>query len=204
MAHRGNRPPPEVTAERERKAFRLRCRGKTTQAIADRLGMTRQGIEALLKRVETRELKRLTGSWERLKVTDHHRYEHAVQESFDAWHRSKKPIGKAGRRTVKAAGGLGDDDQLGGDQIVETADKIEQTGNVAYLHTAFKAMSEQADLWGLKVLPASNDTASSISQLAEDAAKRAKVYEARKEREATPRDSAGTPGNDPSGDDGVS
>jgi hypothetical protein len=53
------RPNRETVLEREKTAWRLRCEGQTTAAIGKALGITRQGAEAALRRVETRERRRL-------------------------------------------------------------------------------------------------------------------------------------------------
>jgi hypothetical protein len=171
----------------------------TTQAIADQLGITRQGVEAILKRVESRELVRLSKSVERVKVTNHHRLEHVIEESFAAWHKSKEPLKRASR---KKTGGVninpdGDDDDC--EQEVTSTEVIERTGDVRYLHTGMGAMEAEAKLWGLEVLPASNERASSISELAQDMKRRGEEYETRQNAEDTPDDSARTPDGRASG-----
>jgi hypothetical protein len=179
--------------EREITAWRLRVRGKSTQTIADQLGMTRQGVEAILARLERRELKKLSKRIARHKVTHHHRYEHVVEETFDAWHASKKPLKRAQRR-VKGGVNVnpsGDDDDC--QEEISSTEVTERTGDVNYLHTGMAAMKNQAQLWGLEVLPASQDQASSISHLSEDMQRRGEEYDAREAEEELTRDPAGTP-----------
>jgi hypothetical protein len=163
------------STDRETKAWKLRAEGKTTKAIAEELGITRQGVEATLQRLESRELGRLARWVDSVKVTQHHQLETIIEESFHAWFESKKPLKRA-RREMTA----GDDDGPGapGSEVMST-DVIERTGDVAYLDMAMKAMDGQAELWGLYVLPAANEQASSISQLMADLKKRGEEQETR-------------------------
>jgi hypothetical protein len=158
--------------------------------------MTRQGVEALLDRVNARELVKLSKKVEHSKVTNHHRHEYIISESLAAWEKSKEPQKRASRKTS----GLGDGDGDGvvGEEVTST-DVIERCGDTTYLRTAMESMSQQADLWGLKVLPASQERASSISSLAEDMKKRGAEYEARQATEDTGGNPDGTPPATPDG-----
>jgi hypothetical protein len=156
-----NRPNKALQLEREKTAWALRCKCKTTQSIANVLGITRQGVEAILDRVEKREAAKLSRSFHRVKARHYHQLEHVKEETIDAWHQSKE----AGHR-VKQTGDGGDGE---GATVTEA---FNREGNVQYLHTAMKAMSHQAEILGLNVEAASQDVASAASVAIEAMEKR--------------------------------
>jgi DNA-binding transcriptional regulator LsrR (DeoR family) len=162
--------------DRVTKALELRSQGQTTRAIALALGISRQGVEKILRRIDRRELVRLATRLDALKVTQHHQLETIIEESFHAWEKSCQPLKRARKTT-------GDD---GGDTSeVMSTDVIERCGDVSYLETVMQAMDAQARLWGLEVLPAAHERPSSLSQLMADLKARAEEYETR-ERAADP------------------
>lgn len=177
-----NRPNRETVLQREITAWKLRCRGWTTQRIAEELGLTRQGVEAILKRVETRESKALSKSFARVKAKQYHQLEHIYEETLDAWHKSKEAL----RRARQTNAGDGEEGQI-------VTEVIDREGNVTYLHTAMKAAAEQRSLYGLDVQAAPQDQAAGIAQLNQDLEERGREYEAREEEERASRDSSGVP-----------
>lgn len=174
----------KVLRAREARAWAMRSRGWSQIRIATELGIGQPSVSKLLGRVEARELKRMSKSVERVKVTQHSQLEHVIEEALDAWHRSKTPRKRAARKTV---GGMppmphGDDDDpahISVPDTVETSEIIERDGDTGYLYAAMTAMGNIRSLWGLDVAPALQEPASSIASLTADLFARASSYEQR-------------------------
>ena len=172
-----SQPNREQVIENETKAWQLRCRGWVQTRIAAHLGISQPAISKILKRVELRELKKLTVSVERLKVVQSGQLDHVVEESLDAWHRSKEPRKRAASRDGGSGPGAGGK--------VTTSEIIERDGDPALLYCSMQALAHQRSLWGLDVSPALREPAASVAQLAKDLLIRASGYEERKAAEAT-------------------
>jgi hypothetical protein len=192
------RPNRSQARDHEGKAWDLRCRGWSQWRIAAQIGVCQQAVSKILARVEARELKRLSESVERLKVEQTGQLGHVIEESVDAWHRSKQPRKRATSRT---GGGSDDEDGGGGSDTVKTLDVIERDGDPAFLYAAMNAMDRIRSLWGLDVSPALQDPAASVAELARDLLKRSDAYEQRKAQEGQAdhpgRDGAADPGGAP-------
>lgn len=182
------RPPDQVTAARMSRAWTLRARGWSQCAIAEELGITQSAVSKLLARIERRELKRLAAAVERQKVTQHFHLEHVASEAFQAWDRSKTPRKRAASRRSIDGGGGGGDGQ-GGDEV-QTTEVIERDGDPSYLYAAMQALGNLRSLWGLDVLAAQQDAASTIAAITRDMAERAESYE----RDEATQGGAGDPG----------
>lgn len=190
-------PPDDVTHAREARAWRMRSRGWSQLRIADELGITQSGVSRLLARVERRELRRLSKAVERLKVVQSAQLDHVIEESIDAWHRSKTPRKRAASKTEIPGGGgdgHGGDDQ-GGE--TRTTEVVERDGEASYLYAAMTALTHQRSLWGLDVAPALQDPVGSIADLTRDLFRRAAEYEQRGDGEGEGQTQAG-PAGDPS------
>ena len=109
------RPNRSQTVDHESKAWGLRCKGWCQSRIAGELGLTQQGISKLLGRIEARELIRLSSSVERIKVVQSGQLDHVIEESIEAWHRSKVARKRALRRV--STGGDGDGQGGDGDEV---------------------------------------------------------------------------------------
>lgn len=180
MSRNGNRPTREVTLEREAKAWAMRSRGRTQDHIATELGLAQGTVSRILGRVEARELKRLSANVERIKARQNAQLEHMLEESVDAWHKSKQPRKRASSRS---GGGSGDE--------VETHEVIERDGDPSHLYCAMTALGHQRQLWGLDVMAALPESATSIAELARDLLTRGASYEKRK---AEGQQAGSTPG----------
>lgn len=185
-------PPPvdNVRRAREARAWEMRSRGRSQLSIARELGLTQSGVSRLLARVERRELRRLSAAVERLKVVQSAQLDHIIEESLEAWHRSKTPKKRAASKT--AVGGEGD----GGDEV-RTTEVVERDGDTGYLYSAMQALTHQRSLWGLDVMPALSESAVTVAELARDMFARGTAYEQR-----TGTTEAGPPGH-PAGPDGT-
>lgn len=170
------RPNRTQSLEHECRAWEYRCRGWGQRRIAEAIAVSQPAVSKILRRVETRELKRLSESVERIKVIQTGELEHVIEETVDAWHRSKLPKKRAIQRTV--SGGGHDEDGDGPNQI-STQEAVERDGDPAYLYAAMNAMDRVRALWGLDVAPALQDPTSSVAELARDLLKRADAYDQR-------------------------
>ena len=80
-----------------------------------------------------------------MKVTQTGVLEHLLNESLDAWERSKKPKKRASERTGPKL--VGPDGQgVGSSRVV---DMMERDGEPAYLDRAFQALRDLRRLWGI-------------------------------------------------------
>jgi hypothetical protein len=189
------RPHPNVTALREVKAWSLRARGWTETRIAVELGVNQSSVSRMLERIEARELARMSASVERTKVVHHAQLDHVIEESLDAWYRSKLPRKRAARKTS------GEGDGGGGDEV-QTTEVIERDGDTGYLYAAMQAMGAQRSLWGLDVAPALQEPAATVAELAKDVLSKASAYQARA-AEGPTGNPAGADRADPPGAAGV-
>lgn len=139
-----NRPNKETQLAREVEAWDWRCKGLSHSRIAAKLGVTRRAIGIILDRVEARELERLAKSVERIKTVQNGQLEHIIDESFQAWRKSKKPRSRAVEKEVD------------GEKATQT-EALEQTGDPRHLATAMSAMDRQRSLWGLDVQAAAQE-----------------------------------------------
>jgi hypothetical protein len=167
--------------EREEKVWEASDKGWTPRRIAAELGLSHTGVRKILERVATRAIKELNGRELHKKIAISGQQSHIVEAALDQWRESCKPQTRVIERK--------DDDGT-----TTTTSVVEQTGTVAYLHTAMAAMDRLVRLWGLDVTPASNDGLQSISALAADIVKRARDHEHREQATAIPPvDPAGIP-----------
>lgn len=163
--------------QREAEAFELSARGWSNRKIARHMGLSHEGVNKILDRVQTRESARFSKRWLNVKMKQYHRLEWVIEECSEAWEQSKQP----GRRVRQ-----GED----GSTVTEA---FEREGNVAYIDRISKAMEQQARILGLNVADATQEIGAGIAQLTEDMRKRGEEYDARKSAEASPVDPGGLP-----------
>lgn len=194
------RPPDQVVKARETHAWAMRARGMSQARIGAELGLTRGGVHRLLKRIERRELKRMSEGIESVKITQHHVLEHISGEALEAWDRSKTPRKRAASKRSVGEGGEGPGDE------VQTSEVVERDGDCSYLYCAMQALGHIRSLWGLDVAPAQQDAVTSIAAITKDMTDRARTYEDRTATEAPAGDPGGpdrpAPGGAPEVPDG--
>jgi hypothetical protein len=186
-------PNRTQSREYEARAWEYRCRGWGQRRIAEQLGISQPGVSKILRRVEGRVLKELSGSVARIKVSQNGQQEYVIEEALEAWRRSQQPRKRATRRTVTGGDGDGDGDGEAGNQI--TTDIVERDGDPAYLYVAMHAMAAQRALWGLDVAAAMQDPTSTVAELARDLLKRSEAYEQRERAEANQAGNTGGTGS---------
>ena len=161
MSSRG--VPRETTRARESRAWELRVREWDEQAIADQLErdglgrVTQQAVSKMLRRVEARELKRLSERVEGWKLFQSEALLLVYREAIAAWERSKEPH-KCITRKV-ATNDLGAMDPVPGAPIVMTV--RDSAGDPRHLAEARAALADLRKLWGLdaptKIAPTTPD-----------------------------------------------
>jgi hypothetical protein len=140
-----------LALERESRVWALRCRGWTQERVAAELGID----QGTVSRIERK-------CWEKVRAA--HEAELAMQraialgqiefvidESGQAWGRSKLPRKRASRRTATDGQGGADGDGKGAE--VSTVESIEQTGDPAYLDRFMAGWDRKNKLLGLDAPP---------------------------------------------------
>jgi predicted transcriptional regulator len=154
--------PKEVTAERERKAWKLRQKCWTEARIAEELDLTQQAVSAILRRVEKRLSAQFQSRAEEIKAAQTAQLEYLADQALQAWERSQEDA--EGARTVTEAVELKTNEETLDDentpirrkQVLVPAEKITttrtsegQSGDPRFLAEARNALSEIRDIWGL-------------------------------------------------------
>jgi predicted transcriptional regulator len=173
----------------EAEAWEMTCAGYTQHQIAAKLGIDQSTVSRAVKRVEERELARLSGNVESLKVSQTHQLQWMFAEAMRAWEKSKTPR----KRAVSRSGDGGDGEGQ------ETREAIDRDGDNGFLHTGMAALRDVRSLWGLDVSPALNEPAASIAALAMDILNRGSQHDARQAQQVPAEDTPGTGGTDPGG-----
>lgn len=154
------RPPKEVTAENERRAWELRQKGWKEQRIADELEVNVSSVSRMLKRVESRLAKEFTESAARIKARQTAQLEHIHEEALEQWERScldAEITRTVTKRVESKPKGRRDDDAEEDEEVTSTEEFLVektteirgQSGNAALLAQAREALSDIRDIWGL-------------------------------------------------------
>lgn len=150
------RPPKEVTAEREREAWRLRIeRHLTQEQIAELLEVDGSTVSRMLRRQEQRLAKEFQDHALHVKARQTAQLEEIAREAVAAWDRSLEDAVLERTVTRETAIKGADDDEFAPPvelPAVETTTTVErkgQSGNPALLGAALKAMEGVRSLWGL-------------------------------------------------------
>ena len=138
--------PPNTAADQTRVAFEAKCwerrqLGHSQRRIAEQLGVSQAAVSRALRRVERRELARLSATVECEKVHQTYVLDHIVCEAMRGFERSKG----ARRRASTRSGGRGG--------AVETTEVFERDGDPAFLVVAMQAMADVRQIWGLNAAP---------------------------------------------------
>lgn len=163
------RVPPEVTREREARAWELRQRCRTTRQIAHELDIDHSTVVRMLDRVEKRLLESVNADVLQVKLRQTQQLERLLSEAVSEWERSKLPVEV--ERTVTKATELtgqevaplwpetGEDEEPTGApkpqvtlpavEVTTTREVRGQTGNPALLAQARGALADIRAIWGL-------------------------------------------------------
>ncbi len=125
---------------RMQEAWELVARGWTQAEIAEKLAVSRQAVQQLVKQAEAEVLLQVHETVLRQKLRQTHRLEGLYREAMASWSASKGDVQK---RTIKQSG-------AGAESKSETSLVIEQSqGNPAYLQAAIGIMADLRKVWGL-------------------------------------------------------
>jgi len=127
---------------REMRALEMSIQGWSQHAIGAELGISQAAVSKLLKRVEERALRDLSGVVQRQKARQALRLEHIYSESMRAWERSKAESTR--RRQRKTQPGPGGSGTTVAEITVEA-----QHGDPRFLDEARRALADLNKLWGL-------------------------------------------------------
>lgn len=124
--------------------------GKTPTAIAREVGIARQSVHRIIRRVEAQYHESIMATVDDMKARQARRLWHMVDEAMAAWERSKRPA----TRVRKTAGrGTDTDGRKGcrGRELFEQTDTrlTTQVGDVRYLDRARAALADIRKLYGL-------------------------------------------------------
>jgi transposase len=141
--------------EREERIWAASDRGKTTRTIAKAEGISHQMVVKILSRVERRALKHMAGRVEHGKIRRTGQLEQIIEYAFDAYLKSLEPKSRVTEKTSDEG------------ETVKTTEVVEQMGDQRALHTAMAAIDRFLRLWGLEVLPASQEMTDTVSAIVE-------------------------------------
>lgn len=136
-----NTAADQVRVANQAKAWAFRQKGYTQARIAETLGIDQSTVCRWLDAIEKRELARLSKRVESQKVRQTAILDLVIDESLQAWDRSKKPKTRASKKT----GGNG----KGGQATAEQTDVQQRDGDPAHLDTTMAALRDLRKLWGL-------------------------------------------------------
>jgi predicted transcriptional regulator len=127
---------------REMRTLEMSIQGWSQHHIATDLGISQAAVSKILKRVEERALRELSGVVQRQKARQALRLEHIYSESMRAWERSKAESTR--RRQRKTQPGQGGSGSTVAEITVEA-----QHGDPRFLDEARRALADLNKLWGL-------------------------------------------------------
>jgi len=145
----------------ELRIWTLLSEGKTPSAIAREVGIARQSVHRIIRRVEAKYNKLTASSVRMLKARQARALWAVVDEAVEAWERSKQPA----RRVRKESGRAGDsrsgerrgNSRGGGDRTELTRTDVQsRVGDPRYLTEAREALADLRKLYGLDA-PKSGD-----------------------------------------------
>jgi hypothetical protein len=130
--------------ENEHRAWELRQRGYSQMRIAQILHVDQGTVSRYLSHASKRCLSQLQDKVAHHKAELSLQLDHLIDESLQAWERSKAPKKKAAKREGGGKHGLG------GGTVQEIQDR---DGDPAFLDRAIAAMDRKRALWGLDEPP---------------------------------------------------
>ena len=150
----------------ELRIWTLLSEGKSPSAIAREVGIARQSVHRIIRRVEAKYNQAIGATVERLKARQARALWAVVDEAVDAWERSKQPLrrvrkesgnrgpgnSRSGRRSGKRTG-----DSSSGARTDLTRTEVEsRVGDPRFLAQAREALADIRKLYGLDA-PKSGD-----------------------------------------------
>jgi hypothetical protein len=123
-----------LARQREERAFELRCKHWSLTAIGVEIGVSKQAVSMMLRRIESRTLRQLTARVGLLKARQTVQIDHLIAESYEAWQKSKKPGRKNRLKTTK-------------DGMETTREKTYRDGDPRWIGEIRSLLSAQRDIW---------------------------------------------------------
>jgi DNA-binding CsgD family transcriptional regulator len=131
----------------ELRIWTLLSQGKTPTAIAREVGIARQSVHRIIRRVESRYNESITATVSEMRARQARVLEATVDEALDAWERSKQPFRAIRKKVARAAGTASCES---GDSVEQVETEIEmQVGDVRFLAEARAALADLRRLFGL-------------------------------------------------------
>jgi len=142
----------------ELRIWSLLSEGKTPSAIARTVGIARQSVHRIIRRVEARYHKQIAASVGALKARQARTLEAVVDEALDAWERSKQPARRVRKETGRPGPGNSRSDSVDGATTDLTRTEVHsRVGDPRFLTEAREALADLRKLYGLDV-PKSQDS----------------------------------------------
>ena len=133
--------PKAITIEREKKAWKMRIRGATYEAIAEELGITFGGVKNILSRLHKRYRDSHMDDVEKCKLEQIGELQNIAHEAYTAWERSKR------LKVIKKKRAIGKDGKFIG-LLHSTEETYEQEGDTRYLLVYLKAKEDLRKIIG--------------------------------------------------------
>jgi hypothetical protein len=151
MRTRGGRVSTELARKREQVAFDLSAtKGLSEAQIAEELvrqelgAVTQQAVSKMLRRVEERMLKEMTGRIKAMKVRQTAALQKIYRDAVAAWEESKKPQ----KSLTTKQGPAGENGEPG--KVKESQSVLrDQDGDPRYLDQARQALADIRRIWGV-------------------------------------------------------
>lgn len=146
MVHKVKFQPDEKTLQREKIAFDLRTKGWTQTRIADHLGISQVSVSKILTRVNKKYTRLFMNRVANVKAEQVAIHNQIVEESLDAWHKSKCIHRVTKTRAKGRIDKKGKQKTIGGDKSEEEKQLF---GDTRYLDTSMKAMEHIRKIVGV-------------------------------------------------------
>jgi DNA-binding CsgD family transcriptional regulator len=135
----------------ELRIWKLLSEGKTPSAIARDVGIARQSVHRIIRRVEARYHEQIASSVGALKARQARALEAVLDEALDAWERSKGPARRVRKETGQPSGvrSRGLHAVSGGRTDLTRTEVQSRVGDPRFLTEAREALADLRKLYGL-------------------------------------------------------
>jgi hypothetical protein len=137
----------------ELRIWALLSEGKTPSAIARDVGIARQSVHRIIRRVEAKYNQAIASSVGRLKARQARALEAVLDEALDAWERSKHPARRVRKETGHPSSSRADDSRSGERSRARTdltrTEVQSRVGDPRFLTEARQALADIRKLYGL-------------------------------------------------------